>query len=84
MIVREAAAHAGVSETMIRQWLREGTLPHFRVGAKGKRGKILITAADLDAVLAGFKVGRPEPVKAPAPKPVTPPRPLLRYVRLKP
>ncbi len=79
LTVREAAAHADVSETMIRQWIREGTLPHFRVGAKGKRGKILIAVAELDAVMAGFKVGRPEPVKAPAPKPVIP---KLKHLRL--
>ena len=79
LTVREAAAHADVGETMIRQWVKDGTLPHFRVGAKGKRGKILIAAGDLDAVMAGFKVERPGPVKAPAPKPVTP---CYRHVRL--
>jgi excisionase family DNA binding protein len=70
MTVAEAAVHATVSEALIRQWVREGTLPHFRLGAKGRRGKIMIRVEDLDGVLANFKVERkaPEPVKAPVPR----------------
>jgi len=54
--VAESAVHAKVSEALIRQWVKEGTLPHFRLGAKGKRGKIAIAVEDLDGVLASFKV----------------------------
>jgi excisionase family DNA binding protein len=68
LTVAEAAKRATVSEGLIRQWVREGTLPHFRLGAKGKRGKILIQTEDLDGVLANFKVAKkvPEPIQAPA------------------
>lgn len=67
MTVKTAAAYACVSEATLRGWLREG-LPHFRVGAKGKRGHIRITREDLDSWLASFKVTKhePEPTKAPA------------------
>ncbi|VTS00378.1 : HTH_17 [Gemmata massiliana] len=70
LIVKQAAERACVSEGLIRQWIREGTLPHFRLGAKGKRGKIVIAVEDLDGVLAAFKVikAEPEPRKAPAPQ----------------
>lgn len=67
MDVKSAAAYACVSETVLRGWLKDG-LPHFRVGAKGKRGHYRIAREDLDAWLASFKVTKkePEPVKAPA------------------
>lgn len=67
LTVAEAARHATVSESLIRQWVREGTLPHFRLGGKGHRGAIRIAVEDLDGVLANFRVEgkRPEPVKAP-------------------
>lgn len=65
--VKEAAAYACVSETVVRGWLKDG-LTHYRLGAKGKRGKVTIQREDLDAWLASFKVTkkRPEPAKAPA------------------
>lgn len=68
LTVKEAAAHARVCESVVRGWIRDG-LPHFRVGAKGKRGKILIQVEDLDNWLANCRVERkePEPTKAPAP-----------------
>ena len=67
MTVAQAAGYACVSETIIRGWLGDG-LPHFRLGAKGRRGKIMIAVEDLDGWLAAFKVASkgPEPVKAPA------------------
>ena len=40
--VREAAARAAVCETVIRAWVADGTLPHYRLGRKGSRGKIVI------------------------------------------
>jgi hypothetical protein len=55
--VKKAALHATVSEALIRLWVKEGTLPHYRFGGKGKRGKILIEVEDLDHVMATFKVG---------------------------
>ena len=55
--VRQAAVRACVSESLIYAWCAEGTLPHTRVGRRGKRGSIRIAAEDLDGVLAAFKVG---------------------------
>jgi hypothetical protein len=68
LTVKEAALHACVSESLIRLWVRTQLLPHYRLGAPGKRGKILIEVEDLDGVLASFKIGKkePEPPKAPA------------------
>ena len=68
LTVKEAAARACVSESLIYAWCQSGALPHFRLGLPGKRGKIAIEVEDLDATLASFKVGRrePEPQKSPA------------------
>lgn len=78
LTVAEAAKHARVCESIIRQWVASGALPHYRLGAQGKRGKIMIEVEDLDGVLASFKVSKrePEPKKAPAPKHV------LKHLRL--
>lgn len=54
---KAAAARACVSVSLIYRWCAEGTLPHLRVGARGRRGKILVAAADLDALLASCRVG---------------------------
>lgn len=67
-----------VSEGTVRGWVRDRLLPHLRVGAKGKRGKILIEAADLESLLDTFKVGRPDPGQRPAP----PPRSAFKHLRL--
>ena len=70
--VREAARHAGVSESLIYQLCDERRLPHYRPGGKGKRGKILIDPRDLDAFMASCRIAaeaQPQ-VKAQAPKAV--------------
>jgi excisionase family DNA binding protein len=66
--VREAAARAGVSEGLVYSWIGTGMLSCYRLGAKGKRGKIVIAVADLDAFLARCRV------EAEKPKPLSPPR----------
>ena len=78
LTVADAARHACVCESMIRQWIRDGTLPHYRLGALGKRGKIVIAVEDLDGVLANFKVSGL--ASKPAPKPATTVK--LRHLRL--
>lgn len=57
MTVAEAALRACVSESLIYAWCADGTLPHTRMGRKGKRGTIRIAVEDLDGVLAAFKCG---------------------------
>ena len=70
MTVAKAAARAAVSESLIYAWCADGTLPHTRVGRRGKRGHIRIAAEDLDGVLASFKVE------------AKPTRPQLNHIRL--
>lgn len=66
--VTQAAKRAGASPNIIYLWCTQG-LAHFRVGCKGKRGRIRILLADLDAFIASLKTqkGR-EAVKPPAPR----------------
>jgi excisionase family DNA binding protein len=74
--VKQAAAKACVSPSLIYAWCEDGTLPHVRVGRFGKRGKILIAIEDLDGVLAAFRVGPPPP------KSRLTPTPRYRHVKL--
>jgi hypothetical protein len=45
-------------------------LPHYRLGASGRRGKISIREADLDAFLESMRQGRR--ARTPSPAPYTP------------
>ncbi len=67
--VKQAATHVGVSCGLIYAWCADGTLPHMRVGRKGKRGRIRIATEDLDRLLGMLKVGKtePEPTSTPVP-----------------
>ncbi|WP_439628635.1 helix-turn-helix domain-containing protein [Gemmata sp.] len=53
---KAAAARVNVSVSLIYRWCTDGSLTHLRVGAKGRRGKILIAPTDLDALLATFRI----------------------------
>jgi hypothetical protein len=53
---KQAAARACVSVGLIYAWCQSGQLSHLRVGAPGRRGKILIDPCDLEAALAAFRV----------------------------
>jgi excisionase family DNA binding protein len=78
LAVKQAAERAGVSSALVYAWVADG-LPHYRVGRKGRGGRIRIAEADLDAFLAGLKRGRSQK----APPPATKPPPLrLRHLRL--
>ncbi|QEL17404.1 helix-turn-helix domain-containing protein [Limnoglobus roseus] len=59
--VKQAALAIGVCESLIRDWCADGMLPHYRVGRKGKRGKILISTSDLAAFLEQLKIAPAEP-----------------------
>jgi len=66
LTIRQAALKACVCESVVRGWVRDGRLAHYRLGGRGKAGKILIAAEDLDGRLANFKVGaRPPPAARP-------------------
>ncbi len=84
LTVKLAAERAAVSESLVYQWCQEGRLPHYRMGGSGCRGKILIAKEDFDGFLATLKVSVGASVPADAPPVVTPPRPRLRHVRVKP
>jgi excisionase family DNA binding protein len=53
---KQAAERAQVSVSLIYQWVEERLLPHYRVGGRGKRGRILMDPADLDAFLESCRV----------------------------
>jgi hypothetical protein len=63
-----AAEHADVSQQLIYLWCEERRLPHYRLGGAGKRGKILIDPADLDAFMASLKVEAATTPETPAPR----------------
>jgi excisionase family DNA binding protein len=52
---KQVAERIGVSDSLIYEWCSEGLLPHYRMGRKGKRGKVLIEEADLTAFLASCR-----------------------------
>lgn len=56
LTVADAAARAGVSESLIYQFCEERRLTHYRLGGRNKRGKIMIAPADLDALMESLKV----------------------------
>jgi excisionase family DNA binding protein len=56
LTVAECAKRAGVSESLVYAWLRDRLLVFYRFGRPGKRGKILVAQADLDAFLESCRV----------------------------
>jgi hypothetical protein len=69
--VKQLAAQAGVSVNLVYQWCQAGDLAHVRLGAAGRRGKIVISEADWAAFVAARRVSGPgsraDPVTRPAP-----------------
>jgi excisionase family DNA binding protein len=55
LTVKQAAVRAGVSPSLIYAWCREKRLPHYRVGKEGRRGRIRIDPADLDAFVGTLR-----------------------------
>ena len=76
--VKRAAAYAGVCASVIYGLCAAQALQHYRIGGRGRRGKIIIHKADLDAFLASCRVGPEQRATAPA----RPSRPKLRHLRL--
>jgi excisionase family DNA binding protein len=56
LTVKEAAVRFGLSASLLYLWCQERRLPHYRVGGRGKRGRVLIEASDLEAFLAAQRV----------------------------
>jgi excisionase family DNA binding protein len=53
---KEAAERMGVSVSLIYSWCEERRLAHYRVGGKGRRGKIMISPRDLDSFVESLRV----------------------------
>lgn len=60
LTVKQVAERLRISASLVYSWCEDQILPHYRMGGKGKRGKILIEEAALDAFLQSRKVeGKP-------------------------
>lgn len=68
LTIAEAARRLGVSASLMYRCCQEQLIPHYRVGGKGRRGKILLSPADLDAFMMTCRVGR-HPLFAELPSP---------------
>ncbi|OJW23063.1 MAG: hypothetical protein BGO49_28445 [Planctomycetales bacterium 71-10] len=58
MTVKVAAARLEISVSLAYQLIAEGRLPCRRIGALGRRGKIIVTEEDLAKFLESVKVDR--------------------------
>ena len=56
---KEAAELYPLSVSLIYQMCGERRLPHYRIGGRGRRGKILIDPVDLNAFLESCRVREP-------------------------
>jgi excisionase family DNA binding protein len=56
LTVKQAAQRKCLSPQLIYLWCHEGRLAHYRLGGRGRRGRILIDEADLDAFLTSCRV----------------------------
>ena len=84
LTVRDIATRARVSVNIAYGWCASGELPHYRLGAGGRRGKILIAEDDWAAFLAVRRAGGTSPLP-PVPAPALPgAAPPLRHVRVPP
>jgi excisionase family DNA binding protein len=55
LTVKQASELAGVSDSLIYEWCTEKLLVHYRLGAKGRRGKVMIDDKDLETFLAACR-----------------------------
>jgi excisionase family DNA binding protein len=56
LTVKQVAERLRISASLVYSWCEDQLLPHYRMGGKGKRGKILIEENALDAFLQSCKV----------------------------
>lgn len=54
--VPEAAKIVGISPSLLYQLCQEQLIPHYRVGGRGRRGKILLSHADIEAFMQTCRV----------------------------
>lgn len=58
LTVKQLATRLRTSASLVYSSCEDHMLPHYRMGGKGKRGKILIEEAALDTFLQSRKVER--------------------------
>ena len=63
--VKQAAVRLKISQALVYGWIADGLLVHYRLGRKGRRGKIGILEADHDALVASLRVVPKAPVAQP-------------------
>jgi excisionase family DNA binding protein len=56
LTVKQVSEKLRISASLVYSWCEDQLLPHYRMGGKGKRGKILIEEAALDAFLQSRRV----------------------------
>jgi excisionase family DNA binding protein len=56
LTVRQVAMKLGISPSLVYAWCDEHRLEHYRLGGKGKRGKILIEEEELRRFIQDCKV----------------------------
>lgn len=56
LTVKEAAKKYKISTKMILILCADGRLPHYRIGRKGKRGRIIIIEKEFDEMLKQHRV----------------------------
>jgi excisionase family DNA binding protein len=54
--IAEVAEMLGVPESTVRTWTATGVLGCYRIHERGKRGRVLIAAKDVDELLARSRV----------------------------
>lgn len=60
LTVKQVAGRLRISASLVYGWCEDQMLPHYRMGGKGKRGKILIEETARNAFLESRKVeGKP-------------------------
>ena len=64
LTVKQAADLVPTSQSLVYQWVKEKVFTVYRVGGRGRRGKILIDDAEFRAFLESLKV-LPAAVSAP-------------------
>jgi excisionase family DNA binding protein len=67
LTVKEVAKQTRVCERIVRGWITSGELAHIPLGARGRRGKIMVDSDDLAAFINSRKVKRKEPAPKTAP-----------------
>jgi excisionase family DNA binding protein len=56
--VKAAAERLEISQSLVYRLVEEGRMPCVRIGARGRRGKIIIREQDIEAFLKACQIER--------------------------